>query len=79
MARRKNNRIIPRNQKRIMRLRESNSSLKKNHREEDIFKVDNLEERMLLSADPVLGAGYHAMLVDQQQEVSTPIELHELA
>ncbi|MCJ8343961.1 LEPR-XLL domain-containing protein, partial [bacterium] len=68
MARRKDNRIIPRNRKRIMRLRESNSLLQKESHKEDIFKVDNLEERVLLSADPVLGPGYLALLNENQQD-----------
>ncbi|MCJ8347584.1 LEPR-XLL domain-containing protein, partial [bacterium] len=79
MARRKNNRIIPRSQKRIMRLRESNALLQKSDLKEDIFKVDNLEERMLLSADPILGPGYHALLVDRQDEsTQTPIVIQDL-
>ncbi|MCJ8345343.1 LEPR-XLL domain-containing protein, partial [bacterium] len=79
MARRINAAIFPSFIRKMFRFRDSNSDISKRKMTQDIFKIEGLEERTMLSADPILGAGYAALVENSNHSTKTieVIEKHQ--
>ncbi|PCJ14855.1 MAG: hypothetical protein COB02_18580, partial [Candidatus Cloacimonadota bacterium] len=71
MARKTTHNIFPSFIRKMFKMRESNSFLSKRAKKQDTFLIEGLEERTMLSADPILGAGYAALVQDSNHSTKT--------